>query len=54
MTSRPKTTKKAGNFALSKESLVLLADLLHILGKYEQSIEMKRQFLATNENFEPY
>lgn len=31
-----------------------MSDLLYALAKYEQRIEMKRQFLATNENFEPY
>ena len=32
----------------------MLADLLVTIAKYEQKIELKRQYLATNENFEPY
>ena len=33
---------------------MLLGELLFTLAKTEQSIELKRQYLATNENFEPY
>lgn len=43
-----------GSYALSKEATDLLADLLVTMSKYEQKIEVKRQYLATNENFEPY
>lgn len=53
--ARNATAKNAhGSLALSKESQLLLGDLLYTLAKSEQLIEMKRQFLATNENFEPY
>ena len=43
-----------GTYTLSKEANLLLADLLVTMSKYEQKIELKRQYLATNENFEPY
>jgi hypothetical protein len=43
-----------GNLALTKESLGILGELFHTLAKYEHQIELKRQYLATNENFEPY
>jgi len=33
---------------------MLLGDLFYALAKIEQLIEQKRQYLATNENFEPY
>lgn len=32
----------------------MLADLLLTLAKHEKGIELKRIFLAENENFEPY
>ena len=31
-----------------------LADLLIAIGEYEKTLEVKRQYLAINENFEPY
>ena len=43
-----------GSYTLSKEGNQLLADLLLLIASYEQKIEVKRQYLATNENFEPY
>ena len=43
-----------GSYTLNKEAYSLLADLLVTIAKYEQKIELKRQYLATNENFEPY
>ena len=43
-----------GSYTLSKEANSLLADLLITMAKFEQKIELKRQYLATNENFEPY
>ena len=43
-----------GSYTLSKDASSLLADLLVTIAKYEQKIELKRQYLATNENFEPY
>jgi hypothetical protein len=43
-----------GSLSLSKESQLILYDLLFTLSKFEQKIETKRQYLATNENFEPY
>ena len=43
-----------GTYTLSKEANSLLADLLVTMAKFEQKIELKRQYLATNENFEPY
>ena len=45
---------RAGTYELSKEARATLADLLVLMSKYEQKIELKRQYLATNENFEPY
>ena len=54
---RPNTggkKKLQGNYALSKEGRSLLCDLLLTMSKFEQKIEVKRQYLATNENFEPY
>ena len=42
------------NIKLGKDASSLLADLLVTVAKYEQKIELKRQYLATNENFEPY
>ena len=43
-----------GSYTLSKQASSLLADLLMTIMKFEHKIELKRQFLATNENFEPY
>lgn len=42
------------NYTLSKESYQLLARLLIIIAKYEQKVEVKRQYLAGNDNYEPY
>jgi hypothetical protein len=39
---------------LNGQAASLLADLLLTVAALEQTIEMKRQFLAMNENFEPY
>ena len=36
------------------EATSLLADLLITIAKYERKIELKRQYLATNENYEPF
>lgn len=41
--------KKAS--ALSKPAASLLADLLLTLARHEQDIELKRQYLAMNDNF---
>lgn len=43
-----------GSLEMTQESNKLMADLLYALAKFEQRIELKRQYLATNENFEPY
>jgi Ca2+-binding EF-hand superfamily protein len=40
--------------ALANCAAPLLADLLLTIANFEQEIELKRQFLAMNENFEPY
>ena len=39
---------------LSQETKPVLADLLLTIAQFEQQIELKRQYLAMNENFEPY
>ncbi len=39
---------------LHNSATPLLADLLLTIANYEQQIELKRQYLAMNENFEPY
>ena len=39
---------------LSEAITPLLADLLLTMSAFEQQIELKRQYLAMNENFEPY
>lgn len=39
---------------LDKTAASLLANLLLTVAAFEQEIELKRQFLAMNENFEPY
>ena len=38
--------KKNGDYQLEKEAVLLLSDLLLTMAKYEQKIELKRQFLA--------
>ena len=55
MRKRNATAKNPhGSVTLSQESHDLLANLLLTMSKFEQSIELKRQYLAQNENFEPY
>ena len=39
---------------MENESIELRAELLLTTARYEQKIELKRQYLAQNENFEPY
>ena len=49
MTTRQRnaTAKKMhGDYQMEKESILLLADLLLTMSKYEQKIELKRQYLA--------
>lgn len=53
--ARNATAKRPyGSLELTPDSQKLLGELLFTLAKIEQRIELKRQYLATNENFEPY
>lgn len=45
---------KKTNSMLDGPAALLLADLLLTVSHFEQAIELKRQYLAMNENFEPY
>ena len=45
---------KYGSLKLTEEGSKILGDLLFSLGQHEQKIELQRQCLALNENFEPY
>ena len=45
---------KKTNNTLGSEAGQMLADLLLTVSQFEQTIELKRQYLAMNENFEPY
>lgn len=45
---------KLGDKELSKESQMVLKEVLLCISQYENQLEVLRLFLCTNVNFEPY